>query len=73
MFGVPSQTLRDRILDHVDPEKYCMGGETMFSNEEEQTLVAHVETLVELGYGYTNVRLQQLAAELALELRQKGN
>ncbi|XP_053374341.1 uncharacterized protein LOC128546943 [Mercenaria mercenaria] len=71
MFGVPSRTLRDRVLGHIDAGNYCMGGETLFTRDEEETLVEHVETLAELGYGYTNVRLQQLAGELAFDLGKK--
>lgn len=71
MFGIPPQTLRDRVLGHIDANNYCMGGETLFTRDEEETLVDHVETLAELGYGYSNVRLQQLAGELAFDLGKK--
>jgi hypothetical protein len=47
------------------------GGDTLFTHEEEKSLVEHAETLAELGYGYSNVKLQQLAGELAHEKERK--
>jgi len=35
MYGVPQQTLRDRVLGKVDPVN--SGNETLFSREEERT------------------------------------
>jgi transposase-like protein len=71
MFGVPPQTLRDRVLGHIHAKTFLYGGDTLFTHEEKKSLVEHVETLAELGYGYSNVRLQQLAGELAHDLGKK--
>jgi hypothetical protein len=73
MYGVPSQTLRDRVCGCVDVNKCNIGVETILSLEEEERLVQHVETMGELGYGFSNVRLQHLAGELAFDLGRKKN
>ena len=59
-YGIPAQTLRDRVIGMVDPDNCALGPETLLTFEEEETLVEHVLTLAELGYGYTNVQLQHL-------------
>jgi hypothetical protein len=71
-FGIPEQTLRDRVKGYVDPNSCSSGGETFFSKEEEETLVDHVETLSQLGYGYSNTQLQHLAGEMAFDLGKKS-
>lgn len=67
MFGVPAKTLRDR----VDPDNCQAGADTVLTLEQEEELVKHVETMAELGYGYSNVRLKNLAGEMVFELKQK--
>jgi len=47
MYGVPVQTLRDRVKGKVKLDA-TMGRVTMFSKEEEQLLVEHVEKLSQL-------------------------
>lgn len=71
-FGVPEQTLRDRVKGYIDPfdlqtTKKC------FSNDEELALVEHIETMVGLGYGYSNTQLQHVAGELAFHLGKKSS
>ncbi|KAL4221601.1 hypothetical protein ACF0H5_019858 [Mactra antiquata] len=65
MYGVPQQTLRDRVLGKTDPIN-C-GNETLFSREEERKLVEHIQVRADLGYGLTNVRL-----EMAYEFGKKA-
>ncbi|XP_053379621.1 jerky protein homolog-like [Mercenaria mercenaria] len=72
-YGVPEQTLRDRVKGIVNPLSFKQGTETVFTHEEELTLVEHIETMAELGYGITNVQLQHIAGELAYDLGKKGN
>ena len=72
MFGVPAQTLRDRIIGLVDPSNDSCGPETLLSQEEELMLVEHVEVLAQLGYGYTNSTLKVLGGDLAFHLK-RGN
>ena len=71
LYGVPAQTLRDRVKGHVNPVSYAFGGETTFSKAEEETLVEHVETVAHLGYGLSNIQLQHLAGEMAFDMGKK--
>ncbi|KAH3715873.1 hypothetical protein DPMN_058587 [Dreissena polymorpha] len=64
MFGVPIQTLRDRVKGRVDPTN-LKNENTLLSLEEEQSLVEHVEVMAQLGYGITNNKLKELGRELA--------
>ena len=41
-FGVPENTLRDRVLGKIHPETLTMGRERLFSNLEEATIVDHI-------------------------------
>ncbi|XP_052258935.1 uncharacterized protein LOC127863447 [Dreissena polymorpha] len=67
-YNVPIQTLRDRVKGKVDPFNIGLGSELIFSKEEETGLVEHLESMSQLGYGYTNVQVQHLAGELAEHL-----
>lgn len=72
MCGVPAQTLRDRIKGYVDPDALCKTGpDTTLTQEQEEVLVSHVETMAELGYGYSNNKLKHLAGEMAYDLKAK--
>jgi len=68
LFNVPVQTLRDRVKGKVDHLSVHVGSESLFSHAEEEGIVDHLETLAQLGYGYTNVQVQHLAGDLALHL-----
>jgi transposase-like protein len=70
-FGVPENTLRDRVKGRIDPFDFCIGGDTTLSREEEEVLVEHLEAMSLLGYGYTNTKLQQVAGKLALDMGKK--
>lgn len=52
-YGVPVQTLPDRILGKVDPEVVKPGPQPLFTQEEEAIFVEHVKTMAALEYGYT--------------------
>ncbi|XP_060608143.1 tigger transposable element-derived protein 1-like [Ruditapes philippinarum] len=71
-FGIPVQTLRDRVKGYIDPVHFKKTKETCFRDDEELTLVEHVETMAELGYGYSNTQLQHAAGELAFDLGKKS-
>ncbi|KAH3827187.1 hypothetical protein DPMN_129117 [Dreissena polymorpha] len=62
-YGIPLNTLRDRVNGQIDSDNY--GKETLFSSEEELGLVEHAENSARLGYGYSNTSMQRLAGELA--------
>ena len=59
-FGVPVMTLRDRVLGKVSLETTKPGPDSLFSMEEELTLVEHLETMAQMGYGYTHAQLNPL-------------
>ena len=44
-FCVPEQTLRDRVKGRIDHTNLKLGSKTVFSNEEELTLVEHLEVM----------------------------
>ena len=44
-FCVPEQTLRDRVMGRIDHANQKLGSKTVFSNEEELTLVEHLEAM----------------------------
>ena len=67
-FGVPVMTLRDRVLGKVSLETTKPGPDSLFSMEEELTLVEHLETMAQMGYGYTHAQLKVMAADLAVSL-----
>ena len=66
-FGVPTQTLRDRVKGLVNAENPNERWRAM-TQEEEETLIERITTLSQLGYGITNAKLKQLAGELLHEL-----
>ena len=70
-FGIPVQTLRDRVKGYIDAYDFSLGGEPTLNVEEEETLVDHVEAMSLLGYGYTNTKLQQVAGEMAYDFGRK--
>ncbi|XP_052227458.1 uncharacterized protein LOC127842149 [Dreissena polymorpha] len=69
-FGVPTQTLRDRVKGLVNAENPNERWRAM-TQEEEETLIERITTLSQLGYGITNTKLKQLAGELLHELGRK--
>ena len=71
-YNVPEQTLRDRVKGKVDMEKVKLGTENLFSEEEELSLVEHLETMAQLGYGFTNAKLKYLAGELAASFKRRA-
>ena len=44
-YGVPFQTLRDRVSGEVDPECCSMGKQPLLSLEEEAKLVNHLKEM----------------------------
>jgi len=50
-----------------------VGSESLFSYTEEEGIVEHLETMAQLGYGYTNEQVQHLAGDLALQLGKRKN
>ena len=73
MFGVPQQTLRDRVSGHVKHDIAVVGGAPILNYDEERVLVDYVETLAQLGYGLTNERLKNLAGDMVFSFGRKPN
>ncbi|KAH3875884.1 hypothetical protein DPMN_039166 [Dreissena polymorpha] len=69
-FRVPVQTLRDRIKGRIDTAN-LKNEVTLFSSEEELSLVEHVEVLAQLGYGITYNKLKEPGKELAQDFGRK--
>jgi hypothetical protein len=72
LHGVPIQTLRDRVNGKVKLGA-VLSKETLFTHEEEEFLVQHIEKLCSLGYGLSKSRVNILAAELAQKLGMRSN
>ena len=53
-------------------EKVKLGAENLFSEEEELSLVEHLETMAQVGYGFTNAKLKYLAGELAASFKRQA-
>ncbi|OWF45553.1 Jerky protein homolog-like [Mizuhopecten yessoensis] len=75
LFGVPEVTLRMRVTGAVDTDTVKSGPSPLFSTEQEQRLIDHVEVLTRVGFVYTRIELCNLATEYAvsLGLRQEEN
>ena len=65
-FGVPVTTLRDRVLGYIDPINFEK--DTIFSREEESSIIEHRQARADLGYGMTNIETRTLAGEMATSL-----
>ena len=74
-YGVPYQTLRDRVAGTVDPDCIQMGRSTVLSLEEEAKLVSYLNELALIGYGYTRQEVVDLASDYAvyLDIRKLDN
>ncbi|XP_052217931.1 uncharacterized protein LOC127835535 [Dreissena polymorpha] len=71
-FGVPKQTLRDRVLNKVKIGAK-RGKDSLFTLGEEELLVNHIETLTQVGYGLNRAQLNVLAGELAVKLGRRNS
>lgn len=67
-YGVPMQTLRDRVLGKIDPESISSGTKPLFSLEEEAVFVEHLKAMASLGYGYTGAEVVDMASNYAIYL-----
>lgn len=68
VFGVPEQTLRDRIKGKIDPECVTTGREPVLSLMEEAKIVNHLKCMAKYGYGYTKQETVDIATEYAIRL-----
>lgn len=71
-FGVPENTLRDRVLGKVYPETVTMGREPVFTALEEAAIVNHIKIMANYGYGYTRHELADIASDYAFQLGKRN-
>ena len=70
-YGVPHNTLRDRVKGRVDPQTVMTGQGPLFSTEEEAKLVDHVKYMANLGYGFTITEVVAKATDYAVFLKKR--
>ncbi|XP_052279003.1 uncharacterized protein LOC127877322 [Dreissena polymorpha] len=73
MFGVPHQTLRDRVSGHVNHDSAEVGGTPVLSVDEEKVLVDYMINMMQLGYRLTNKMLKSLAGDLVFSYGRRHN
>ncbi|XP_052225347.1 uncharacterized protein LOC127840920 [Dreissena polymorpha] len=71
-FGVPKQTLRDRVLNKVNL-RAKWGKDSLFTLDEEEQLVNHLESLAQVGYVVNRAQVNVLAIELAVKLGRRNS
>ncbi|KAH3876991.1 hypothetical protein DPMN_000845 [Dreissena polymorpha] len=70
-YGVPHNTLRDRVKGRVDPETTMKGSGPLFTLEEEAKLVAHIKLMAYLGNGFTITEVVSKASDCAVFLKKQ--
>lgn len=68
LYGVPKTKLIDRRHGKVDVDCVATGTLTLFSQEQEALLARHVQTMAEVGYGYSRQETIDLASDYAVSL-----
>lgn len=63
-YRVPQITLRQRVLERVDPETTSSGPLPELSQEHEAIFVEHLKLMARLGYGYTTAEVISMASKL---------
>lgn len=70
-YGVPFQTLRDRIAGDIDLECCTMGAIPLFSLGEEARFVSHLKEMANIGYGYSRQEVVDVASNFAVHLNKR--
>lgn len=65
---VPITTLKDRVRGRVNIDVLKSGPAPMFTQEQEAILAAHLNTMGEVGYGYSLQETLNLATDYAVHL-----
>lgn len=68
MFAVPITTLKDRVKGRVDIDTLRSGLHTLFTLEQEAFLASHLQTMAEVGYGYSRQETINLASDYAVHV-----
>ncbi|KAJ8299918.1 hypothetical protein KUTeg_021437 [Tegillarca granosa] len=66
--GVPVTTLKDRVRGRVGIDVIKSRPDPLFSLEEESQLFDHINTMAEIGYGYTRAETLNLASDYSVHL-----
>jgi hypothetical protein len=67
-YGVPITTLKDRVKGRVNVDTVKSGPPPYFTQEQEALLSQHINTMAELGYGYSRMETINLASDYAIHL-----
>ena len=67
-FGVPINTLKDRVRGRVSVDTVKSGPSPLFSLEQETLLCNHLSTMAEIGYGYSRQETLNVASDYAHHL-----
>ncbi|KAK3085026.1 hypothetical protein FSP39_023051, partial [Pinctada imbricata] len=65
-FGVPVQTLRDRVKGHIDIDTVKSGKSPVLSEVEEALIVDFLKQMASLGYSYMRTEVLQIATGYAV-------
>ena len=71
--GVPEQTLRDRVIGHIDIDIVKSGRSPVFDLEEEAKIVNHLQAVAKYGYGYTREDVVEIASDYCVRLGKRGS
>ena len=64
-FGVPTNTLKDRVSGKINVDTIKSGPSPLFSLEQEVLLCNHLTTMAEIGYGYSRQETINIASDFA--------
>ena len=67
-FGVPTNTLKDRVSGKINVDTIKSGPSPLFSMEQEALLCNHLTTMAEIGYGYSRQETINIASDFAHHL-----
>lgn len=67
-YGIPKTTLIDRLHGKIDLDVVKSGPSPMFTLDQETLLSRHIETMAEVGYGYSRQETINLASDFAISL-----
>ena len=73
LYGVPDQTLRDRISGRISIDTLKSGRSPIFTLDEELKLVNHLQAVAKYGYGYTRQEVVDIASDYSNQLGKRAS
>ncbi|KAH3771768.1 hypothetical protein DPMN_173095 [Dreissena polymorpha] len=67
-FNVPKTTLIDRLHGRISIDTVKPGPDPLFTLDQESLLASHIQTMGEVGFGYTRKETINLASDYAFTL-----